>query len=74
MLSYPVILAVSAVALSLLAVIVYLVSGSITATILVVAMACALVFVLQTFGILTITPGKNGIRYETRIKRVWNRR
>jgi hypothetical protein len=64
MLSYPVILSVSAVGLSLLAVIVYLVSGSGIAAVLVVGLAAVLVFVLQSFGIFQLKTNKQGIEID----------
>jgi hypothetical protein len=64
MLSYPVILSVSAVGLSLLAVIIYLVTGSIVATTLVVILAAVLVFILQTFGIFQVKSNKQGIELD----------
>jgi hypothetical protein len=64
MLPYPVILTVSAVVLVLTAVIVGLVSGSFTATLVVVALAGVLVYIMTSFGTISAKQGNSGINID----------
>ena len=63
-LPYPLILSVSGVILVLLAVIVGLVSGSWTATLVVVALAGVVVYILSSFGTPSIEKTDNGINVD----------
>jgi Extracellular link domain len=64
MLSYPVILAVSAVGLVLTAIIVGLVSGSFIAALVVVALAGALVYIMLSFQNVSITQKEDGVNID----------
>jgi hypothetical protein len=61
MLSYPVILAVSAVGLVLTAIIVGLVSGSWIASLVVVALAAAVIYIMMSFQTVSVTQKEDGM-------------
>jgi len=63
MLSYPVILSLSAVSLSVLAVIVFLVSGSYAAILLVLTLAVVICYILMTFGVVKVERGRDGVSF-----------
>ena len=63
-LSYPVILAGSAVVLVLLSIIVGLTAGSWTATIVVLGIAAAIVYVLTNFGSVSLSPSESGMNID----------
>lgn len=63
-LPYPVILTVSGVVLVLLAVIVGLVSGSWTATLVVVALAGVVVYILTSFGTVSVQKTDDGVNVD----------
>jgi len=64
MLSYPVILAVSAVGLVLLAVIVGLVSGSGAALLVVIVLAGVVIYILSSFGSVNVQPQPGGLQID----------
>ena len=61
MLSYPVVLSISAVALVLLSAMVYVSGGGLSGALVVVALAGCIIFILQTFGAMSISTGPSGV-------------
>jgi len=61
MLSYPVILAITTVSLVVVSIVVFLVSGSFSAVIVVLILAGIILYLLNTFGYLTVQTGNKGL-------------
>jgi len=64
MLSYPVILSVAMAGVAVLAILVFVISGSYAAVLIVLACLVALGFVLNSFGVVSVKRGKDGLEVD----------